>query len=126
MITCSEPAPTAPVKCGGETCTAPADFAMNMCVVPCCVTVGGKEQCAAKSTAMGLTTECVLPAKPDTSCPNVEAGMGGTPLVGCCNVEQKKCGIVSTLRPGCITESMLVTLPSPLQDCTPADEADAG
>lgn len=117
MLTCTETPSTAPVTCGGETCTAPSDFAMNPCVVPCCVTVDGKERCASKSTATGFTTECVLQAEPDTSCPNVDAM--GTPLMGCCNAEQKKCGIISTLRPGCITESMLVMLPNPLQECTP-------
>lgn len=123
---CLEDPPKDAVKCGGQTCAAP-DFGMNTCIVPCCVQEGGKEMCGAKSTAMGLTTECTLPAKVDPDCPQaIDDGNGGT-LMGCCNAKQKKCGIISTLRPGCVTSSMLVTLPNPLQDCTPPVEgADAG
>ncbi|MEY4578481.1 MAG: hypothetical protein RL701_3184, partial [Pseudomonadota bacterium] len=38
------------------------------------------------------------------------------------------CGVISSLRPGCITESMFITLPSPLLDCTPRStyDGDAG
>lgn len=123
---CLEDPPKDPVKCGGATCEAP-NFGMNTCIVPCCVQEGGKEMCGSKSTAMGLTTECTLPAKVDPDCPQgIDDGNGGT-LMGCCNASQKKCGIISTLRPGCVTSSMLVTLPNPLQDCTPPMEgADAG
>ena len=135
MAMCTEDPPKDPVKCGDETCTAPMEFAMNMCVVPCCVKVNGKDRCASKSTAAMLSTECSLPAVPDSQCPDVAGGMGmgmmgggGMSFKGCCNAQKKKCGIISTLRPGCITESMLITLPNPLQDCTPPAESsdDAG
>jgi hypothetical protein len=123
MLTCTEPAPTEPVTCGGEPCAAPTEFAMNPCVVPCCVTQGGKERCASKSTAMGVSTDCSLNATPDPACPDADSM--GTKFVGCCNAAQGKCGIISTLRPGCITQSMLITLPDPPQACTASAE-DAG
>jgi hypothetical protein len=123
-LTCTEPAPTDPVTCGGQTCEAPSEFAMNPCVVPCCIKQGGQERCASKSTAMGFSTECSLLATPDPTCPDVDSN--GMPLRGCCNAVQHKCGIVSTLRPGCITESSLVTLPSPLQSCGTTSGDDAG
>ena len=126
MLMCLEDPPTDPVKCGDETCSAPSDFAMNPCVVPCCVKVDGKDVCASKSTTMGFEAACTLPAVADPACPDLE-GMG-MPFKGCCNAEKKKCGFISTLRPGCITESSVVTLPDPLVDCTPPDTGsdDAG
>jgi hypothetical protein len=33
-------------------------------------------------------------------------------LAGCCNAAKGKCGIISSVRPGCITESMFVEIPS--------------
>jgi hypothetical protein len=125
-FTCTEDPPKDPVKCGGATCAAP-DFGMNTCIVPCCIQEGGKELCGSKSTAMMLPTECTLPAKVDADCPQmIDDGNGGT-LMGCCSAKLKKCGIISTLRPGCVTESTLVTLPNPLQACTPSSgEPDAG
>lgn len=126
MYMCLEEPPKDAVTCGGQACTAP-DFGMNTCIVPCCVQEGGKEMCGSRSTAMNLTTECSVPAKVDADCPQmISDGNGGT-LMGCCNTKQKKCGIISTLRPGCVTSSMLITLPDPLQDCTPSvDGSDAG
>jgi hypothetical protein len=124
---CLEEPPTDPVKCGGETCTPPS-FGMNTCIVPCCIQNAGKEVCGARSTAMGLTTECSPPVTVDQNCPQmIDDGNAGT-LMGCCNAAKKKCGIISTLRPSCVTESMLITLPNPLQDCTPDGNtgADAG
>jgi hypothetical protein len=112
---CSEPAPTAPVVCGGQTCAAPTGFAMNPCVVPCCVDMGGVQACGAKSTAAMYPAACTLPAAPDPSCPAVESM--GMMFNGCCNVAEGKCGIVSTVRPGCITQSMLIMLPDPPLTC---------
>ena len=107
-FTCTEEAPKEPVTCGGQTCSAPTDFAMNPCIIPCCVQQGGKQTCGSRSTADMLTTACVLPAKPAAECPDVDSQNG--PLKGCCNTQQRKCGIISTLRPGCITESQLVMI----------------
>lgn len=124
MFTCEEAPSTEPVKCGGEVCTAPS-FSMNTCIVSCCINVGGKETCGSKSTAMGLVTECSGPITPDPSCPKIEDGQGGM-LEGCCNASKKKCGIISTLRPTCVTESMLITFPNPLQECGGDTGSDAG
>ena len=124
MFMCEGTPSTEPVKCGGETCT-PQAFGMNSCIVSCCINVNGKETCGSKSTAMGLVTECSGPILPDPSCPDVEDGQGGT-LEGCCNASKKKCGIISTLRPSCVTESMLITLPSPLKECGGDTGSDAG
>lgn len=126
MAMCSEPAPSAPVVCGGQTCQAPS-FMNNMCVYACCAQVGGAQVCGAKSTNPMFATECVPPATPDPSCPDADA-MGMT-LKGCCNAAQGKCGIISSVRPGCITQSMLIMLPDPPQSCTGSDDAgtpDAG
>jgi hypothetical protein len=114
------------LTCGGESCVAPA-FANNPCVIPCCIQVDGKERCGAKSVSAQLPTECTLLAVEDSACPAADDGMGGT-LPGCCNPTLKKCGIVSSLRPGCITESMFITLPASPLECTPSssDESDAG
>jgi hypothetical protein len=117
MLTCEEEPGTDPVKCGGQTCE-PAVFGMNTCIIACCVELNGKEQCGSKSTATGFTSACSLPAVEDAKCPDLSDTQGGM-LKGCCNVAQKKCGIVSTLRPGCITDSTYVTYPEPLADCTP-------
>ena len=123
-LTCEEEPGTDPVKCGGETCE-PAAFGMNMCILACCVELNGKEQCGSKSTATGFTTACALPALEDAKCPALPDTQGGM-LKGCCNVAQKKCGIVSTLRPGCITDSTYVTYPDPLADCTPPSTPTTG
>jgi len=124
MQSCTEQ-PNANLKCGGETCVAPT-FANNPCVIPCCINVGGQERCGAKSASAMFPTECALPAVEDPSCPDVDDGMGGA-LQGCCNPTQSKCGIVSSLRPGCITESMIIELPKEPQACTPdMGGADAG
>jgi hypothetical protein len=127
-ITCTETAPTTPVMCGGEVCEAPAQFAGNPCIVPCCIMQGDKEVCASKSTATSFSSECALPAVPDPQCPAVNAtgtplatllGVAGGVFTGCCNAAQHKCGIISGIRPGCVTESLLVTLPD-LQACSEA------
>jgi hypothetical protein len=115
MITCTEMPPTTPVMCGGEVCTAAA-FGMNTCIIPCCVMEGSKEVCASRSAAMGFSTECTVPAVADPQCPDVTSM--AAPLKGCCNAAQHKCGIISTLRPGCITESTLVMLPANPQSCS--------
>jgi hypothetical protein len=120
-LTCSQPPPTTPIKCGGQDCSAPTDFAMNPCIAPCCVNEGGKEQCGSKSTADMLMTECSLPAKPAPECPDVDSQNG--PLKGCCNTAQHKCGIISTLRPGCITESQLIMFTSQTACGMGADDA---
>jgi hypothetical protein len=125
MLTCTETPPTTPVTCGGEVCQAPTEFAMNPCIIPCCVTQGGKEMCGSKSSAAMFSTECTLPAKADPHCPDIMGmGMGtGTPFAGCCSA-QNTCGFISTLRPGCITSSPVVMLPMPPLSCT--DGADDG
>jgi hypothetical protein len=124
---CSEPAPTAPVVCGGQTCAAPTGYMMNMCVYACCATVGGAQVCGAKSTNPMYATGCEPPVTADPACPDLMAQ--GTSLKGCCNVAQGKCGIISTVRPGCITMSSLVMLPNPLLSCDGSADggaADAG
>jgi len=127
MVQCTEPAPTQPVVCGGQTCQAPT-YEGNTCVVACCATVGGAEVCGAKSTNPMYTTQCEPPAVADPACPDVESQNG--PLEGCCNAAQGVCGIISTLRPGCITMSTLIELPEDPQACsgTPDDAGaeDAG
>ena len=117
MVTCAEPAPTQPVVCGGQTCAAPTGY-MNQCIVPCCITENGAESCGAKSTnPMYLQTECQPAATTaDPNCPAVEGN--GMMFDGCCNAAQGKCGIISTVRPGCITTSMAVMLPNPLLSCS--------
>jgi hypothetical protein len=81
---------------------------------------GGKEVCASKSSAMGFSTECTMLGVPDPQCPDVP-GMA-TPYKGCCNAAQHKCGIISTLRPGCITQSTAVMLPADPQSCSVASD----
>jgi hypothetical protein len=127
MLACSEPAPTAPVVCGGQTCAMPTGYMMNTCVYSCCATVGGAQVCGAKSTNPMYPTACEPPATPDPSCP--AAMSQGTTLAGCCNVAQGKCGIISSVRPGCITTSTLIMLPDPPLACdgsSDAGAADAG
>lgn len=124
---CSEPPPTGPVVCGGETCPTPM-YMMNNCIVPCCAMQGGKPVCGAKSTNPMLSTMCEPAAVPDPSCPDFDNM--GTPLKGCCNAAKGQCGIISTVRPGCITSSMLIMLPDPPKACTGSGDdagvADAG
>lgn len=123
-FTCTDMSAPKSVTCGGQTCEASTDFAMNPCIVPCCVNEGGKEMCGSKSTADMLMTECSLPVKPAPECADVDSQTG--PLKGCCNTKQKKCGIISTLRPGCITESQLVTIPSATCGGETAEDAGVG
>lgn len=119
---CSEPLPTQPVVCGGQTCTAPAEILMNnACAVGCCLEVGGVATCGVKSTSMQYPAECTLLAVPDPSCPTESTiidplGTIGM-FAGCCDVALGKCGIVSPVRPGCITQPRDLTLPDPLQSC---------
>jgi hypothetical protein len=127
---CSEPPPEQPVVCGGRTCAAPAELVLNnACVVPCCVDVAGVATCGAKSTSVMYPADCALPATPDPACPTLSAVVDGSGtamlFTGCCNVEQGKCGVASPVRPGCITQSLLVTLPDPLQSCD-SGSVDAG
>jgi hypothetical protein len=120
---CTEDPPASPFKCGDDTCTAPT-FANNPCVVPCCIQVNGQSKCGAKSTSEMFPAVCSLPAEPSTDCPEVTGGMGGA-MQGCCNYEQGKCGIISTARPGCITQSTFVEIPE--KACSkPATDTDAG
>ena len=123
MAMCTEPAPTAPVVCGGETCSAPTGYGNNTCVYSCCATVGGKEVCGAKSTLAMFPTACEPPVTPDPACPDLEAM--NMPFEGCCNVAMGKCGFISPVRPGCITMSQAVMLPNPLLACSTGME-DAG
>ena len=132
MITCTETAPTTPVMCGGEVCQAPAQFAGNPCIVPCCIMQGDEEVCASKSTAeVHRPALCALPAVPDPQCPDIDAmatprglsmGIGGGTFTGCCNAGQHKCGAISGIRPGCITESLTVTFPSDPPACSEAPD----
>jgi hypothetical protein len=103
---------------------APTGFMNNQCIVPCCVMHNGAEMCGAKSTNPMYPTECSLPAVADPSCQDVEA-MGMT-FEGCCNPMQGKCGIISTVRPGCITSSQLIMLPDPPASCSAGAGDDAG
>jgi len=131
MITCTETAPTTPVMCGGEVCQAPAQFPGNPCIVPCCIIQGGEEVCASKSTAVSFSSECAAPAVADPQCPEVNApttplaaamGLSRGTFKGCCNARQHKCGIISGPRPGCATESLLVTLPADAPACSEAPD----
>jgi hypothetical protein len=130
--TCTGPLPTQPVICGGQTCDAPAEIVENnVCVAPCCVDVAGVATCAAKSLSPDYPADCTLPAVPDPACPTLTATLdttGPRTFTGCCNLAKGKCGIVSPTRPGCITESVLVTLPDPLESCGSVDGSaeDAG
>jgi hypothetical protein len=112
---CSEVAPAEPVVCGGVTCAPPTESSVNPCVVACCVEMGGVAMCGAKSTLPAVPAACTLPAVPDPSCPAVLGFLDllGTPgmLPGCCNVALGKCGVVSRVRPGCITESAVSQIP---------------
>ena len=120
---CTEDPPASPFKCGDETCTVPA-YPNNPCVVPCCVEVDGQPKCGAKSTSEQFAAACALPVEPDPQCPAVNGGMGGD-MQGCCNYEEGKCGIISSARPGCITESMFVEIPE--TTCSkPAEDTDGG
>ena len=131
-ITCTETAPTTPVMCGGEVCQTPAQFAGNRCIVPCCIMQGDKEVCASKSTAEAhRPAVCALPAVPDPQCPDIDAmptplgvsmGIFGGTFTGCCNAGQHKCGGISGIRPGCITESLTVTFPSDARACSEASD----
>jgi hypothetical protein len=131
---CSEPPPEQPVVCAGRTCAAPAELVLNnACVVPCCVDVADVATCGAKSTSVVYPAECTLLARSDPACPTVSASVDGSGTItmfeGCCNVTQGKCGIVSPVRPGCITQSVLFTLPDPLKSCDGGSvegSADAG
>jgi hypothetical protein len=93
--------------------------------VPCCIEVNGQQKCGAKSTSEQFPAACALPAVPDSQCPAVSGAMGGGEMAGCCNSELGKCGIISSARPGCITESTFVEIPD--QACTgPETDTDAG
>jgi hypothetical protein len=122
---CTEEAPPAGFKCGDEVCEVPT-FAMNTCIAPCCIEVNGKPTCGAKSTSTQFPAACSLPPVADPTCPVVAGAMGGAEMAGCCNAELGKCGIISSARPGCITESMFVEIPD--QACTPpaTGDSDAG
>jgi hypothetical protein len=125
---CTEPPPQEPVVCGGQTCAAPT-FAMNPCVVPCCIDVGDTTMCGAKSTSATYPAECTLPAVPDRSCPTVSAPIDAQGTIrmfeGCCNAAQGKCGVVGWTRPGCITESTFIALPNPPSSCGASTDAGA-
>ncbi|HKU38113.1 MAG TPA: hypothetical protein VJR89_08200 [Polyangiales bacterium] len=122
---CMEAPPTQPVVCGGQTCTTPTDYPMNQCIVPCCATKNGAQVCGAKSTNPQYPTGCEPPTVEDTSCPPFDAM--GMQLKACCNAAMGKCGIISTLRPGCITTSSVIMLPDPPQACSAGgDDAGAG
>lgn len=116
---CTEEPPSVAVKCGGETCTTP-EFPSNPCVVPCCIEVNGQSKCGAKSTSNMFPAACTLLAVADPSCADVDD------MQGCCNHAKGKCGIISSARPGCITESMFVEIPDKACAKTPDNEADAG
>jgi hypothetical protein len=71
-----------------------------------------------RSTAVGIGSECDLPAVFDPSCDEV------VQFAGCCDLKQHKCGIMAGLQPGCVTKSSFVTLPASPKSCGLA--ADAG
>jgi hypothetical protein len=45
-------------------------------------------------------------------------------LPGCCDLALGKCGVVSAVRPGCITQSSVTVFPDPLKPC--GDSHDGG
>jgi hypothetical protein len=116
---CTEELPTEAVKCGGETCATP-EFPSNPCVVPCCMEINGQSKCGAKSTSNMFPAACTLLAVPDSSCSAVDD------MQGCCNYTLGKCGIISSARPGCITQSSFVQIPDKACSKTPTNENDAG
>lgn len=120
---CTEEPPTTPFKCGEQTCEVP-EYPNNPCIVPCCIEVDGQPKCGAKSTSEQFPAACALPVEPDSQCPAVPGAMGGDEMAGCCNYELGKCGIISSARPGCITESTFVEIPD--QACSRPDDDDAG
>ncbi len=123
---CSEPAPTEPVVCGGDTCEDPGSSSMfggAGCVYACCFSQGGTEVCGARDTTVDNEVACQPPPEADTRCPDyagggfgADAGGTGTSLPGCCTPDNK-CGVISSMRPLCITTSQLIELPATPQAC---------
>ncbi len=112
--------------CGGETCeveTSSSFFGGTSCIVPCCASQDGAEVCGAKDTTVDDEVACQPPPEPDTRCPDyngggfgVDAGGMGTALDGCCTLDNQ-CGVISSMRPLCITSSQLIDLPETPQAC---------
>jgi hypothetical protein len=133
-VECGEPAPTEPVVCGGVTCEDPASaggFGMTSCVYACCASSGGTEVCGAKDTTVGNEVACQPPPEPDPRCPDYEyapettQAAGGdsgaapgmtTTLPGCCT-PTNQCGVISSMRPLCITQSLIIDLPETPRAC---------
>lgn len=131
-VECGEPAPTAPVVCGGVTCEDPdseGGYGRWSCVAACCTSSGGMEVCGAKDTTVGYEVECQPPPQPDTRCPNYppegtqaagdESADGRwmeETLPGCCT-STNQCGVISSLRPLCITRSQIIDLPETPRAC---------
>jgi hypothetical protein len=143
---CSEPASTAAVVCGGTTCTAlSATMAFTApCIKLCCANKDGAEVCGAKDTTKDAPEPCQTAPVADSRCKDytyeMDDGTGpragstgsagsassdggqrssdaGTGTVkGCCNPDNK-CGIVSTMRPLCVTKSSLIDLPATPPAC---------
>jgi hypothetical protein len=135
---CSEEAPTEPVVCGGVTCEIedPTGGMMGMfggsCLFPCCAEKDGADVCGAKDTTVDYEVSCQPPPEPDTRCPDynptqtTEAPDGSTTdagfatgmetMAGCCTPEGL-CGVISSIRPLCITKSQYIDLPDPPQPC---------
>ena len=63
---------------------------------------------------------CTLLAESDSACPAVEN------YKGCCNRSLGKCGIISTARPGCITDKTFVDIPDNTCSKTSPNDNDAG
>lgn len=116
MPVCTEPLPTVAITCGGTACEIPQPLPIigDTCARPCCAMGMTGEVCGTKGTVEGSPSDCVAPPEPDSRCPNLD--YMGTPLEGCCTAENK-CGIISTLRNMCVTESMIVTLPANPPNC---------
>lgn len=131
-VECSETAPTDPVVCGGVTCEAPASasvFGGTSCVYACCASSGGSEVCGAKDTTVDNEVACQPPPEPDSRCPDYapegdqaaggDGGIGAgmtTTLSGCCT-PTNQCGVISSIRPLCITKSQIIDLPETPQAC---------
>lgn len=124
---CSEEPPTEPVVCDGVTCEDPgatSPFGGTSCVYACCFSQNGTEVCGAKDTTVDYEIACQPPPEPDTRCPDVTAGTGfgtdaggaGTVYEGCCTPDNE-CGVISSIRPLCITTSQYLTLPETPQAC---------
>jgi hypothetical protein len=133
---CAEAAPTSPIPCGATSCNVQSTYLAASCLFACCATdKNGQQVCGVKDATKDTSEPCQAEPVADSRCPDVtysdtgagragssgSAGAaggnaGGTVLKGCCNPENK-CGIISSLRPLCVTKSTLIDLPATPKAC---------